>query len=143
VWVTLGAIEERTDIGIVAMRIVEPPGLALTGDAIALDVAQMRASGAEITTTLPSVPGANNDAPTAWRDQAGVGEHARCHTAPTRPRQDVAALPHEPRTRFCSVLKKAFGGAEVRTLLGVPNATEFGFEVVGSHEGAHEIREDL
>src|SRR5262249_8865003 len=136
-------VQEGTHIGIVAMRIVEPPGLALTGDAIALDVAQMRASGAEITTTLPSVPGANNDAPTAWRDQASVGEHARCHAASTRPRQDVAALPHEPRTRFGSVLKNAFGGAQVRALIGVPNATEFGFEVVGYHKSAHEIREDL
>src|SRR5262249_33888807 len=102
------------------MSIVEPPGLALTGDAIALDVAQMRARGAEITTTLPSVPGANNDAPTASRDQAGVGEHARCHAASTRPRQDVAALPHEPRTRFGSMLNKAFGGAEVRRPFAVP-----------------------
>jgi hypothetical protein len=41
------------------------------------------------------------------------------------------------------MLNKAFGGAEVRTPFAIPNATEFGFEVVGYHEGAHEIREDL
>ena len=36
------AIEKGTHISIITMRIVEPPGLALTGDAIALNVAQIR-----------------------------------------------------------------------------------------------------
>jgi len=42
-----------------------------------------------------------------------------------------------------SVRMDAFGGAEGRTPFGVANATGFGFEVVGCHERAHEIREDL
>jgi len=82
------------------------------------------AASSKISATVPSV--LHNEAPTARGDQAGVGEHARCHAASTCPRKDVASLPHQMRTRFGSVPNDAFCPPEVRALVGVANAPELG-----------------
>ena len=80
--VVLRALEEGVAIGIITVRVVEPSGLAVAGDAVALDVAQMGACRAEVAGPLARVARPDDDAAAAGRDQAGAGEDARRHAAP-------------------------------------------------------------
>ena len=65
------------------------------------------------------------------------GAHARCHSTSTRSWHCGVAASGPA----CAWMRLV--GPRVVTPFGVANATEFGYEVVGCHERAHEIREDL
>ena len=83
------------------MRVVEPAGLALAGDAVALDVAQVGARRAEVAGPLAGVARLDDDAAAAGRDQAGAGEHARRHAAPPRARRGCGRAAAPCRRRPC------------------------------------------
>ena len=55
------AFDERLALDLIGRRVIEAARLALPGDAVALDVAQMRPCGAEITALEPDHPGLDDD----------------------------------------------------------------------------------
>ena len=99
--VGLRAVEKGQTVGVVAGGVIELAGLALARDAIALDVVEMGAGGAEIAAGDGGVARLDDDAPAAGSDQAGGGAHARPHAAPHGAGLDVAFRPRWPRDRWC------------------------------------------
>src|SRR5262245_11879521 len=63
-----GALEEGISIGLVGDRIIEAPRIALAGDAVALDVAQVRARCAELTGSLARIARPDDDAARAGHE---------------------------------------------------------------------------
>ena len=67
------AFEERLAVGLVDRRVIEAARFSFPGDAVALDVAQVRPRRAEIAALEPNHPGLDDDPPppgTQWRSAA-------------------------------------------------------------------------
>ena len=144
--VILRALEEGGAIDVVALCIVEPPHVSFTGNAIALDVSDVRTRGAHIAGGDACVARLDDDAAAAWRDEAGCGAHAGAHTSLRHRRCDVAALPHGACAGATGLPQHLRVGAQLRIACGVADAAELWFELVLSHgdtpmmKGVGEIR---
>ena len=110
-------------------------GLAITRDAIALDVFEMRASGAEITTGDRCVARLDDDAAAAGGDQTGGGAHTRPHATLHGARLDVAFRPRCRKTGAAGLTEDLLFQAGLPRPASVTDASRSGCEVVVYHGG--------
>ena len=129
-----GAVEEGRAIRLVVRGVIEMAGDALAGDAIAQDVLEVGAGGAEVAADDPGVARLDDDAAAAGRDQAGGGADAGAHAALESGGRDVAFLPQGADAGFAGLAEDPRRMLEQARAPRVAHATELGLEVVLRHD---------
>jgi hypothetical protein len=101
------AFEERLAVGIVDRRVIEAARFSFPGDAVTLDVAQVRSRRPEIAALEPHHPGLDDDSPPPGSPTAERGDAALSAPA-SDPRAGEARRATEPSGRADRFL----GGAQ-------------------------------
>ena len=109
-------------------------GVALPGDAVPQDVLDVGARGAEVAAHDPGVAGLDDDAPAAWRNEAGGGTHAGAHAALERRGRDVASLPQGANAGLAGLAEDTRRVLERVRSPRVAHAPCLGLEVVLRHD---------
>ena len=102
-----GPVEEGGAIRLVVRGVIEMAGHALAGDAIAHDVLDVGAGGAEVAADDPGVAGLDDDAAAAGRDEPGGGPDTGAHAALESGRRHVALLPQGADPGFAGLPEHA------------------------------------
>jgi hypothetical protein len=123
--IALRAVEEGSAVGLVAGGIVELARSPVAGDAVALDVAQVRLGRAEVAGNLAGVACAHDHPPVPRRHDARAGEQPRRRAAPSCVPSDVAALPHDAGTGPASLREDPPRRGEVGARSTVADTTLF------------------
>src|SRR5262249_34139831 len=127
------AIQKCASIDVIVGGIIEPSGSSLARDAVALDIAQMRARRAEIAAKEARVACLDDNAPAAGRDQASGGAHAPAHAAPWRRGRDMAPVARGADAGLARVLEHARGVAQLVRAAAVTDAAARVLVVVADH----------
>jgi hypothetical protein len=131
--VLVGPVQEGAAVHVISGGIVEPPGGAFAGDAIANDVLQVRSRRTEVAGDDADVARLDDHPPGAGRDEAAGSTQAYSHAPLWGDRRDVAALPQCPGALLAG-LPEHERSMTLRT--GWPSVTdtpELGIELVLSH----------
>ena len=141
--VRAGSVQECRSVHFVPGCVIEPAGLAFARHAIAHDVLDVGACGAEIARDDARVAGLDDHTATAWGDQAGGGADAGAHASFQAGRRNVTSLPQGARTLLSGLTEYQCRMALRSRLPGIANATELGIELVFSHATSRAVHRAL
>ena len=118
-------------------------GGALAPNAIAQDVLDVGARGAEVAADDARVAGLDDHTAAAWSDQPGSRANAGAHASFQAGRRNVTSLPQSARTLLSGLTEYQCRMALRSRLPGIANATELGIELVFSHTTSRAVHRAL